>query len=64
MYAGLEESGHLAESLHAAQELTSDLMDSLLAGGMSHQQAWELAREEWAFLPSEEDADEAENPGP
>ncbi len=46
MYAELEESSDLAESLHAAQERTSDLMDSLLAGGMPHHQAWELAREE------------------
>jgi hypothetical protein len=58
MYAELEQSGHLAESLHAAQERTSDLVDSLVAGGMPHHQAWELAREEWAFLPGEED-DEA-----
>ena len=32
--------------------------------GLPHHQAWELAGEEWAFLPREEDADEAENPGP
>lgn len=29
--------------------------------GLPHHQAWELAGEEWAFLPREEDADEAEN---
>ena len=58
MYAGLEKSGHLQESVYQAQERTSDLMDSLMGQGMKHEQAWELAREEWAFLPSEED-DEA-----
>ena len=55
VYAELETSGDLAESLHAAQERTSDLMDSLLDKGLPYHQAWELAREEWAFLPSEED---------
>ena len=54
MYAELKKSGHLNESVYAAQERTSDLMDSLLDKGLPHHQAWELAREEWAFLPSEE----------
>jgi len=53
MYAEHEKPSHLAESPHAAQELTSDLMDSLLDQRTPHHQAWELAREEWAFLPSE-----------
>jgi len=30
MYAELEKSGHLLESVYAAQELTNDLMDDLL----------------------------------
>jgi hypothetical protein len=54
LYAELEKAGDLAESLHAAQERTKDLMDSLLNKGLPHHQAWELAREEWAF-PCEED---------
>jgi hypothetical protein len=58
MYAELEKSGHLQESVYAAQERTNDLMDSLLEKKMPHHQAWELAREEWAFLPSEEDDEE------
>jgi hypothetical protein len=33
MYAELEKSNHLGESLHAAQERTSELMERLLAGG-------------------------------
>jgi len=57
MYAELEKSGHLLESVYAATELTSDLMYDLQNGPskLPYQQAWELAREEWAFLPSEED---------
>jgi hypothetical protein len=60
MYAEMEKSGDLAESLHAAQERTNDLMDSLLDKGLPHHQA----REEWAFLPSEEDDEGAEDPDP
>jgi hypothetical protein len=29
---------------------------------LPYDQAWALVREEWAFLPSEEDDDEAEDP--
>ena len=54
MYAELEQDGTLQESVYEAQERTSDLMDSLLDQGMPHHQAWELAREEWAFPSSEE----------
>ncbi len=55
MVAELERAGKLRESVYAAQEATSDLMDKLLDKGLPHDQAWELVREEWAFLPSEED---------
>ncbi len=58
MVAELERAGKLRESVYAAQEATSDLMDKLLDKGLPHDQAWELAREEWAFLPSEEDDSE------
>jgi hypothetical protein len=56
MYAELEKAGDLAESVYAAQERTSDLMNSLLDKGLPRHQAWELASEEWAFLPSEDDS--------
>ena len=64
LYAELEKSGHLLESVYAAQERTSDLMYDLQNGPnkLDYQAAWELAREEWAFLPSEED--DAEDPDP
>src|ERR1051325_3903991 len=58
MSAELEKAGKLEESVYAAQERTSDLMDELLATKLPYQQAWELAREEWAFLPSEQDQPE------
>ena len=60
MYKELEKSGKLLESVYAAQELTNDLMDRLLAKRMPHHQAWEIAREEWAFLPSERDEPNAD----
>ena len=53
MYAELQRQGKLEESVYAAQERTSDLMDELLSKRMPHHQAWEIAREECAFLPSE-----------
>ena len=56
MSAQLQHEGKLEESVYAAQELTSDLMNDLLdKHRLSYDQAWELAREEWAFLPSEKD---------
>jgi len=66
MCAELEKNGDLLESLHAAQERTSELMYDLQIGPkrLDYQSAWELAREEWAFLPSEDDADGAEGPSP
>lgn len=36
----------------------------LLEEKMPHHQAWEIAREEWAFLPSEDDDEGAEDPDP
>jgi hypothetical protein len=66
MYAELEKSGHLAESLHPATERTSELMYDLKNGPkqLDCRAAWEMAREEWAFLTSEEDADGAGDPDP
>jgi len=56
MSAQLQSQGKLEESVYAAQELTNDLMYDLLhKHRLSYDQAWELAREEWAFLPSEKD---------
>jgi hypothetical protein len=45
------------ESLQRARQrdLTSDALHSLLEKGVPYDQASESVREEWAFLPSEED---------
>jgi len=63
MYAELKKSGHLLESVYAAQERTSGAMYELtVVKKLPYDQAWELVREEWAFLPSEKD--DAEDPDP
>ena len=56
MYAELLKAGTLEESVYAAQERTNDLMDELLAKGLPYHEAWELARQKWAFLPSEDES--------
>ena len=58
MYRQLEESGRLEDALYAAQELTVAAMADLIERGVNWYQAWELIREEWLFLPSEEDVPE------
>jgi hypothetical protein len=55
MYRELEKSGHLEESLSLAEHLTGEAYSELRDQGLDYQQAWESVREEWAFLPSEED---------
>jgi hypothetical protein len=48
--------GELEESVYAAQELTGETLYRLeIEEKLPYDQAWELVREEWAFLPSEED---------
>lgn len=55
MYAELEKAGTLEESVYAAQEQTADAMyDLTVVKKLPYDQAWELVREEWAFLPSED----------
>ncbi len=55
MYRALARSGQLRKAVFSAQELTSDSLSDLVQKGLDYYQAWELVREEWAFLPSEED---------
>jgi hypothetical protein len=55
MYRELEQSGQLHQALQDAQGLTSDALHRLLQQGVPYGQAWESVREEWAFLPSEEE---------
>lgn len=50
----LERQGKLREAVYNAEELTLDAMDDLMyKKRLSYDQAWELVREEWAFLPPE-----------
>jgi hypothetical protein len=59
MAAELERDGALDELVHAAQERTADTFyDLTVVKGLPYDMAWELVREEWAFLPSEEDDEE------
>jgi hypothetical protein len=55
MYADLKRQGELEAAALDAQERTVGALVDLLHKGVPYPQAWELVREEWAFLPSEED---------
>jgi len=56
MYAALEKSGQLQKALEHAALATLYAMDDLEGRkGMDHQAAWEAIREDYLFLPSEED---------
>lgn len=63
MVSELEATGKLEEALHEAQERTlDDLMEletTLVAQGLTMQQAsnqaWEMVRERYILLPSEDD---------
>lgn len=55
MYAQLKQSGRLEQSIHLAAERTMDALTDLLQDKVPYNQAWEAVREEWAFLPDEED---------
>lgn len=55
MVKALDASGHLSQALHAAQNLTLTAEAHAMQAGMTPDQARERFREEWAFLPAEED---------
>ena len=63
MMKELETKGTLMEALHEAQETTLDEMEALtrkleteqkLTPQQAHDQAWEMIREKYIFLPAEE----------
>ncbi len=57
MYAELKRAGTLDEAVWQAQEQTGEAMYQLVVEKkVPHDQAWEMIREEWAFLPEEDDA--------
>lgn len=58
MYRELKKKGQLHKALYAAQELSGNLMVDLTQQGLAPDQAWELVREQWLLLPSEEDVPE------
>lgn len=55
MCRGLEATGELDKAVYEAQERTGEALADLVKKGMDWNQAWELVREEWAFLPAEEE---------
>jgi hypothetical protein len=59
MCAELEREGRLDEAVQQARDLTSEALAEALQKGVPYHQAWESVREEWAFLPSEEDERES-----
>ena len=55
MYRELEQMGQLDQSVYEAQERTGAAHWELIQAGMDDHAAWEMIREQWAFLPAEED---------
>ena len=53
MVAELEQSGRLQEAVETAERLTLDAEVAAIQSGLTPDQARELFREEWAFLPPE-----------
>ena len=63
MCAALKKAGQFERSVNQAADLTSDALADLIHKGVPYDQAWASVREEWAFLPSEEDPSELGSPG-
>ncbi len=55
MYTELKASGDLEPLARAAAERTRKAHANLIEQGWAPDQAWEAVRENWVFLPSEED---------
>ena len=55
LYQSLKESRKLDQAAQRAADLTSERFGQAIENGLSHDQAWELVREQFVFLPSEED---------
>lgn len=65
MYQGLEKSGKLEKALKNADELTKEAYGQAIEQGLAPDQARELTREQWAYLPDEQEMPElgqARNP--
>jgi len=57
MVRELDHAGALDEAAKTAEDLTVAAYDQAIRAGLAPDQAWELVREEWAFLRDEEDQD-------
>jgi len=56
MVRKLTQDNRIQQAIHAAQELTGNLLYELtVVQKMDYQPAWEIATREWAFLPDEQD---------
>jgi uncharacterized protein YhaN len=53
MYQGLEKSGKLEAALKNADALTKEAYGQAIEQGLNPDQARELTREQWAYLPDE-----------
>ncbi|MBV9489626.1 MAG: hypothetical protein JO069_07875 [Verrucomicrobia bacterium] len=53
MCAELRKQGKLEETVAAADRMTAEALSDLLSKGVPYHEAWEMIREEWAFLPEE-----------
>jgi hypothetical protein len=58
MSRAMKAAGTFDASVRQAAQMTSDAVYDLMIKGVAHDQAWELMREEWAFLPEEEDGED------
>ena len=63
LYKELNRSGKLGQALKEAAERTHAEMSDLEAAGHSNQDAWEMTREKYLFLPAEPTKDEEPNRG-
>ena len=64
MAAELQTAGKLDAAVYAAEQLTLDAEATAIRNGMAPDQARELTRGEWAFLPCEEDVPALPNGDP
>jgi hypothetical protein len=55
MYAALEKAGTLHDATERTASQTRDALYSAIEDGMDYYAAWEMLRERYLFLPTEED---------
>lgn len=60
LYASLKKDGLLEERAQKAADQTNEALEQAVSQGMPWHNAWELIRNFWVFLPSEEDQERRE----